>query len=184
MKNLSALFLALLACAVYSAAAEDIAIVHAGRLLAVPGQEVKEAQSVVIRGGKITDVRSGYIDADAVNATGTDQVRVHDLKHMFVLPGLIDGHVHLTTELGPNRKKLYAERSDPDYAMYAARNARLTLEAGFTTVRDVGKSDVLGSIEVGKYGDLVAVDGDPGSDISELLDVDFVMREGIVYKSP
>jgi imidazolonepropionase-like amidohydrolase len=138
MKNLIPLCIALLAWAATTATAADIAIVHAGRLLAVPGQEVLEEQSVVIRGGRISEVRSGYIGADSVQTGSADKVQVHDLKHMFVLPGLIDGHVHLTEELGPDRKRRYAERSNPDHALFAARNARLTLEAGFTTVRDVG----------------------------------------------
>ncbi|MBL4618519.1 MAG: amidohydrolase family protein, partial [Marinicaulis sp.] len=47
---------------------------------------------------------------------------------------------------------------------------------------NLGKTDVLGTIEPGKYGDLVAVEGDPLSDITELEDIDFVMKEGVVYK--
>ena len=49
---------------------------------------------------------------------------------------------------------------------------------------NLGKSDVLGTIEPGKYGDLVAVSGDPLTDVSELLDIDFVMKEGVAYKTP
>jgi imidazolonepropionase-like amidohydrolase len=43
-------------------------------------------------------------------------------------------------------------------------------------------SDSLGTIEAGKYADIIAVDGSPLDDIAELLDVDFVMRSGKVYK--
>ena len=43
---------------------------------------------------------------------------------------------------------------------------------------------MLGSIAPGKYGDLVAVEGDPLTDIRELEDIDFVMKEGVVYKAP
>ena len=49
---------------------------------------------------------------------------------------------------------------------------------------NLGKSDMLGSIAPGKYGDLVAVEGDPLTDIRELEDIDFVMKEGVVYKAP
>jgi imidazolonepropionase-like amidohydrolase len=47
----------------------------------------------------------------------------------------------------------------------------------------LGKSDVLGTVQPGKFGDLIGVDGDPTKDANELLDVDFVMKEGIAYKS-
>ncbi len=43
-------------------------------------------------------------------------------------------------------------------------------------------SDSLGTIEAGKFADIIAVDGSPLDDIAELLDVDFVMRSGKVYK--
>ena len=49
---------------------------------------------------------------------------------------------------------------------------------------NLGKSDALGTIEPGKYADIVAVDGDPLTDVTELEDVDFVMKEGVVYKAP
>jgi imidazolonepropionase-like amidohydrolase len=76
-----------------------------------------------------------------------------------------------------------------------AREFLLLVEARLTPVEairsatesgadNLGKSDQPGGIEAGNFGDLIAVDGDPTSDISELLDVDFVMREGVVYKSP
>jgi imidazolonepropionase-like amidohydrolase len=42
---------------------------------------------------------------------------------------------------------------------------------------------LIGTLEAGKYADLIGVDGDPREDISELMDVDFVMKGGIIYKS-
>ncbi|MCK5744719.1 MAG: amidohydrolase family protein, partial [Oricola sp.] len=74
-----------------------------------------------------------------------------------------------------------------------AREFALLVEAGLTPMEairsatvagadNLGKSDVLGSIAPGKYGDLVAVEGDPLADITELEDIDFVMKEGVVYK--
>ena len=57
------------------------------------------------------------------------------------------------------------------------------IEAATVNIADnMAKSDVIGSIEPGKYGDLVAVSGDPLADISELTDVDFVMKGGVAYK--
>ena len=75
-----------------------------------------------------------------------------------------------------------------------AREFELLVDAGLSpmeaimaaTVNDadnMGKSDIIGSLEPGKYGDLIAVDGNPLENISELRDVDFVMKEGVVYKS-
>jgi imidazolonepropionase-like amidohydrolase len=76
-----------------------------------------------------------------------------------------------------------------------AREFELLVSAGLTPMESIaaatvagaanlGKSAELGTIESGKHGDLIAVDGDPLADISALLDVDFVMKDGVVYKTP
>jgi imidazolonepropionase-like amidohydrolase len=106
-------------------------VIHAGRLLAEPGQPPKSQQSVRIEGGKIVAVSAGFIDPPP-GAT------LIDLRDRFVLPGLIDCHVHLTMQLGPNMRLALVEDSDPKTGLVAAHRARLTLEAGFTTVRDLG----------------------------------------------
>ncbi len=126
------------AVAATSATAADIAIVHAGRLLAVPGGAVATEQSVVIRDGKVAAISAGYIDAAAAGASSDDAVTVHDLKDHFVLPGLIDSHVHITSENNPQGRLQAVQMSDPDRAMNGAYYAKKTLMAGFTTVRDVG----------------------------------------------
>ncbi len=118
--------------------AADIAIVHAGRLLAVPGGAVTTEQSVIVRDGKVEAVMSGYVTADQAGAAADDKTTVYDLKNMFVLPGLIDGHVHITSENNPRGRLQRVEMSDADYALAGAGFARITLKAGFTTVRDVG----------------------------------------------
>ena len=55
-----------------------------------------------------------------------------------------------------------------------------------TTVaaKHISLSDVIGTLEAGKYADLIGVDASPLDDITELLDVDFVMKGGVVYKTP
>ena len=106
-------------------------VIHAGRLLATPGEAPKPGQSVRIADGRIKSVASGFIDPP----TGA---RLIDLKDKFVLPGLIDCHVHLTSQLDRDYRLRLVEDSDPKVGLDAAHRARLTLAAGFTTVRDVG----------------------------------------------
>ena len=59
-------------------------------------------------------------------------------QSIFVLPGLIDGHVHLLSEQNPQGRLQNVQMSEADRAMYGAKHASVTLQAGFTTVRDVG----------------------------------------------
>jgi len=127
--------------AVFTAApafAADIAIIHAGRLLAVPGAPVATEQSVIIRDGRVAAVVSGYVSASAADAGADDTVTVHSLKSMFVMPGLIDGHTHITGELSPRSKLERVEMPDAEVALRAALYARRTLQAGFTTIRNLG----------------------------------------------
>ncbi len=119
------------------AQAADYAVIHAGRLLAAPGGGVLSEHSVIIKNGRIASVTPGYVDA-VPEAGPDDRVTVHDLKDMFVLPGLIDGHVHITHENNPRGRLQRVEMSSADYAIAGAGFARTTLMAGFTTVRDVG----------------------------------------------
>lgn len=122
------------------AAAEDITVIHAGHLMAVPGEDVLEDQSVVVKGREIVSVTPGFLSPDEVEAAPEDEVTVVDLKDAFVMPGLIDGHVHLTSEFSDRGRLDRVELSDPDRAMIGADHAKKTLMAGFTTVRDVGAS--------------------------------------------
>lgn len=130
--------IALAALAAAPAAAADIAVIHAGKLLAVPGNPPREAQTIVIRDGKIERIAAGYLDAAAAGAADADSVRIIDLKKSFVLPGLIDSHVHILGETNPRARLQRVEESDADDAIAGAGFARKTLMAGFTTVRDVG----------------------------------------------
>jgi len=109
----------------------DEIVIHAGRLLAEPGQPPKSGQSLRISDGKIAEVAAGFLDPPP-------GARLIDLKDKFVLPGLIDCHVHLTMQLGPGERMRFVEDSDPKVGLDGAHRARITLEAGFTTVRDLG----------------------------------------------
>ena len=112
----------------------DTTIIHAGTLLAVPGNEPRSRQTIIIDDNRITEIRDGFVDPSTLPET----VTAIDLSDKFVLPGLIDMHVHLTGQLSPNSRNdaLYVTTSMQ--ALRGAHYALKTLKAGFTTVRDVG----------------------------------------------
>jgi imidazolonepropionase-like amidohydrolase len=113
-----------------------VVVVHAGRLLDRPGQAPRGPSTVVIRGGVVEAVRDGFLGVEAMPGA-----RVIDLRDRFVLPGLIDSHVHLASDRA-GQEGLLAQFTDslPANAYEAAENARKTLMAGFTTVRNLGDS--------------------------------------------
>ncbi|MFK3975569.1 metal-dependent hydrolase family protein [Shewanella vesiculosa] len=119
-----------------AAVAADIKVIYAGSLLAVPGDKPLSEQTIVITDGTITAVEKGFVDAPT--AAMNDTVEIIDLKDKFVMPGMMDMHVHLQGELGPRNDSEALRMSDADVAMHSAYFAKKTLLAGFTTVRDLG----------------------------------------------
>ena len=109
-------------------------VMHIGELLAVPGKASKSTQTVVIKDGLITNIVDGY---QAPQSFG-EEVDYIDLKNRFVMPGLMDMHVHLQFELGPHNDSDSLKMSDQLVEMRSLMFAMRTLKAGFTTVRDVG----------------------------------------------
>ena len=109
--------------------------IHAGHLIDRPGEAPRGPSTIVVRDGKVAEIRDGLVPAEA-GAT------LIDLSRDTVLPGLIDMHVHLLGIGGdPLRARLLRLTTEPeDEVFYGAGNARRTLEAGFTTVRDLGGS--------------------------------------------
>ncbi|HEY8567762.1 amidohydrolase family protein, partial [Microbulbifer sp.] len=107
-------------------------VIHAGTLLAEPGKPPLRERSLIIEDGVITDIAPGYVDRP--------DARLIDLKHSFVMPGLMDMHVHLQGELGPKNDSESLKMSMPAVQMHSQLFAMRTLKAGFTTVRDVGNS--------------------------------------------
>ena len=107
-------------------------IIHAGRLLADPANgRVLTEQSILVGGdGRVLGVEAGYITRDGAE--------IIDQRNRFVLPGLIDSHVHLRSELSAQRLYDPVLLTPADAALRAAQNARTTLMAGFTTVADLG----------------------------------------------
>lgn len=116
-------------------AADPAIYVHAGALLDKPGQAPRGPSTIVIRNGKVDAVRDGLVQPER-------GARLVDLRNQFVLPGLIDMHVHILSDDDKVRARLEANTRDPeDNVLLGVDNARRTLEAGFTTIRDLG-SDV------------------------------------------
>ncbi|MBC7769618.1 MAG: amidohydrolase family protein [Phycisphaerales bacterium] len=117
------------------ASSQVATIIHAGRLLAdASNGRVLNEQSILIGAdGRIIGIEAGYVTRD-----GADVI---DQRNRFVLPGLIDSHVHLTSELGPDQLLEEVQLSPSDQAMRGVANAHTTLRAGFTTVADLGANN-------------------------------------------
>jgi imidazolonepropionase-like amidohydrolase len=105
--------------------------IRAGRLVDVDRGEVRRDQVVIVRGDRISAVQQ----ASARLPAGA---QVIDLSRYTVSPGLIDCHTHLIGEATAADVLEPLERTETQEAMSGVRNARATLLAGFTTVRDVG----------------------------------------------
>jgi len=117
------------------AQAPETIVLKAAHLFDSTGTALKDGATVVVRGDRIVSVGTAAAPAGA---------RVIDLGDATILPGFIDAHTHLTLEF---QKDYYhfiynrLMRFPAEQAMYAAMYARRTLEAGFTTVRNVGADD-------------------------------------------
>ena len=124
----------ILACSPHADA--ELLIVHAGEIMTRADQPTQRNMSVVIRDGVIVEIASGFLD----QYHGEEAAKI-DLTEQFVLPGLIDCHTHLTqTPEMFSTKRTYAEVSvtEADRALLGVAQARKTLEAGYTTVRNLG----------------------------------------------
>jgi len=114
-----------------------VTAIQAGRLVDVDAGKFLSDQIVLIQSGKITAVGP----SKGVGAVSIpDGATVIDLRNMIVLPGLIDCHTHLADGArDPSGDPLgYLKKTAAQVAYESVPNARVTLEAGFTTVRDVG----------------------------------------------
>src|SRR3954464_9058530 len=109
-------------------------VIHAGHMLDVKTGKMLDNVTIVIDGDKITSV-SGSVGSQSDNQA---DAHVINLPNATLLPGLIDAHTHLTFD--PNFGYQQLGVSIPKEALIGAKNARITLEAGFTTVRNVGAS--------------------------------------------
>src|SRR6476660_6264821 len=118
-----------------TATARAATIIHAGRLIDGKSQQPQTAVSIVIEEGRIATINPGYVQPQASD-------KVIDLREQTVMPGLMDMHTHLMSQ---HSKDSYTEKffmEQADYALRSTVYARMTLMAGFTTVRDLGDNGV------------------------------------------
>ncbi|MDP4983081.1 metal-dependent hydrolase family protein [Pseudoalteromonas tunicata] len=114
------------------------AVIYGGTVLTVPGKSPLKEQTLILEDGKISAIHNGYRTLAQLKLT---DVPVIDLKDSYVMPGLIDMHVHLTFERDPTANPhVWLTQYDADFALASVPYLEKTLNAGFTTVRDLGGS--------------------------------------------
>ena len=107
----------------------EVTAIHAGWLLDRLGEPARLNSTVIVVGTKIEEIVDGFVVPDGA--------RVVDLADEFVLPGLIDVHVHLTMEASSPVELQVATKETAQFALEGTVFARRTIQAGFTTVRDL-----------------------------------------------
>ncbi len=183
---LGAALAAVLATPAAAQQAPATTFVQAGRVLIDPASgKVESQKTLVIQGGKVVRIADGYVSEPGG--------KIVDLKDSFVLPGLIDSHVHITSQQNPNARLEEVTQSSAEQAMVGARYAKKTLMAGFTTVADLGgdneavfalrKATAMGDVpgpRIVAAGSAISVHGGHG-DVNGLReDVMHVLRPGSV----
>jgi len=110
-------------------------IIHCGNIIDGSSDKIINDVSLIIEDNIITSIQRGFTEA-------TENVILIDLRESYVMPGFIDMHVHIESEYGKDSylKKFTLDKADK--AFQAVGNAKITLEAGFTTIRDLGGSGV------------------------------------------
>jgi imidazolonepropionase-like amidohydrolase len=114
--------------ACFAARSEAAIVLRAERMLDVESGKIVRPAVIIVEEDRIESVGSSDLPS------GADQI---DLGDMTILPGLMDAHTHLTIDLEPGWIYVPVKETPADFALRGARNARKTLLAGFTTVRDV-----------------------------------------------
>ncbi len=109
---------------------------YCGKLIDTNTGKINTEITIIVENDKIVAVEKGYISVENKNDI------VIDLKNKTVMPGLIDMHVHLEMEFGPTIYMDEFTNNEADIAYNSVNYAKLTLMAGFTTVRDLGGSGV------------------------------------------
>jgi len=109
--------------------------IHCGHLIDGTSENVMSQKTIKIEGNTIIEVANGFVEAP-------DTVSLIDLSNQYVMPGFIDMHVHIEGQSSRNRYSEQFSMNKQDVALRATMYCEKTLNAGFTTVRDLGGSGV------------------------------------------
>jgi imidazolonepropionase-like amidohydrolase len=109
--------------------------IQCGNLIDTKNQLVLKNMTIVVEGNKIIDVQKGLKIGEKTDV-------IIDLSKKYVMPGLIDMHVHIESQTAKDQFQKRIQYSDADIAFESQKYAKITLMAGFTTVRDLGGSNV------------------------------------------
>lgn len=137
--------LAASAALIAAPAAADVTLVRAGRVIVDPVRPVLGASTIVVRDGRIVAVLPGApkLENAVKDLKAGEPVTTVDLTSKTVLPGLLDAHVHLAFD--PDTPWWKEAVLSEEYAtVVGTKNALLTVQAGFTTVRDMGSGPNVG----------------------------------------
>ena len=163
-----------------------LVLIHAGTLLATPGEAPLTKQTILVRGNRIVEVRPGFSPASDFPG----DVRVVDLSNEFVLPGMMDVHMHLSGLQDMDLTMQSVTVPATEVVLHSARQMRRMLERGFTTVRDVGNNgngfSLRRAIQKGQIpgprlylsGEIIARTGGHGADPVVLPEVAHAIHEG------
>lgn len=177
-------------CVLLSSSLHAATLIHAGNAFTGTSDRLQRNVTLIIEDNKIKAVKTGFV-------AGEKGDTVVDLKNATVMPGLMDMHVHLSSQHGG--PQTYLERfslNEADYALRAANYAAITLQSGFTTVRNLGDSynetiALRNAISKGyaegpriyTVGKSIATTGghaDPSNGMAHLLRPDVGPKQGVV----
>ncbi len=133
--------------------AVPVTVIRAARLFDGLGDRAVTDASVIVRGTRIAVVEVGDRAPDGTKVLDLDGATVLDLDGATLLPGLIDTHVHLSFDSGPNPVAALAGRDDDQVVAAMVTAARTALAGGVTTMRDLGDRGYL-SLELRSHADL------------------------------
>ena len=120
-----------MAAAASYAETPSVTLIHAGSVFDSVSGQVRSEQTIRVVGDTIEAIENSYLES-------SNGAQIIDLKDHFVMPGLIDMHVHIVSQTSPKRLARRFTWEPGDHAYESVAYAQRTLMAGFTTVRDLG----------------------------------------------